>query len=502
MHRPRRVAVYLFVGLLGCLLPLGRGASAQVQAPPPAAPAPAPAPPPGTPPCVPSAPDGYPGNACVVTIDRDNPASPAAMVVRGHTSVTIVVNKARWNETVTFTTSTSQVTTVDIAGTFFKNAISPLQQLVLTQEAHSKPFIEVANGDRIGGLQKGVRDQLNAVLAALSNATVALTCLETYKVLDEPQAKFSCKPNDNLTAAVFDAAKTHAIQLMTDAATMVLPVAQYKAVDAKVSADVNATLAMPEGTPAQVAARKAALAKDDKYLTNENLLNSVIGDAQTTQKTMMETAQQLTNMAGSGAQATYTVQQARNFNSTITVAAQEVISKTSTALGTVTISWQSNPWEISTGILFSTLVARSYTNAALIVNGQPVVDSNGKNLTVVTESDSRPVVVFPLVMANYRLRGLSHYPWENRCPNHCAFLVSGGVGLNLNAKTADFAVGPSFQIGEVLFTTAAHFGRESVLTNGVTVGEQLGSSPPSPLPTANRWRTGFGFAISYVLPFQ
>ncbi len=111
-------------------------------------------------------------------------------------------------------------------------------------------------------------------------------------------------------------------------------------------------------------------------------------------------------------------------------------------------------------------------------------------------------MVFPLVMANYRLRHLSNYPWENKCPNHCAFLLSGGVGLNLTSKTTDFAAGPSFQIGEVLFTTAAHFGRESVLTSGVTVGSELGSSPPSPLPTANTWRTGFGFAVSYVLPFQ
>jgi len=498
MHRPKRGAVCLLAGLLLCLLPGSRNARAQAPTPSPA-PAPAPAPPAATtqtlPECVPSAPDGYPGNACEVTIDRISPASPASMVVRGHTTVTIRVKNARWNETVSFTTATSKVTFVDVLGTFFKNAISPLQQLVLSQQAHSKAFVETI--DSIGDAQKRVRDKLNAVLLAQSNATVALTCLETFKVLDDAAAKFSCKPNENLTSATFDAAKQHAIQLMTAAATMPLPVAEYKAVDAKVTADVTASLAMQDGAP-----KDAALAKDDVYSTNQTLLNSVIGDAQTTQKTLLETAEQLTNMAGSPVEATYTLQQPKNYNSTVTVAAQEVISKTSTALGTVTISWQSNPWEVSTGILFSTLVSRSYTNAPLIENGQPVLDSGGKTLTVVTESDTRPVVVLPLVMLNYRMRRLSGYSWENKCPNHCAFLVSGGVGLNLSTKTADFAVGPSFQIGAVLFTTAAHFGRETVLTNGVTVGEQLGSSPPSPLPTANHWKTGFGFGISYVLPFQ
>lgn len=452
------------------------------------------------PPCIPAAPDGYSGNACVVTIDRNNPASPAPMVVRGKTSITIRVINARWNETVVFTTTTSQVTAVDIAGTFFKNAISPLQALILAQQAHSRPFIAVV--DPIGVAQSSVRDKLNAVLAKLANATVALTCLETYKVLDTSKAQYVCNPNANLDTATFDMAKTNAIQLMQDAATMTLPVAEYSAVDAKVTADQTASIALPETNAAEIAAKTAALEKDDRYSTNQALLKGVIADAQTTQKTMMETAQQLTNLGGSSTEATFTVQQSPKYNSTVTVAAQEVISKTSTALASVTISWQSNPWEVSTGILFSTRVGRSFTNAPLIVNGKPVLDSSGKTLTVVTETDTRPVVVFPMVMANFRLRDLSHSAWENKCPNHCAFLLSGGVGLNLTTKTADFAVGPSFQIGEVLFTTAAHFGRESTLTNGVTVGSQLGSSPPNPLPTANKWTTGFGFVVSYVLPFQ
>jgi serine acetyltransferase len=53
------------------------------------------------------------------------------------------------------------------------------------------------------------------------------------------------------------------------------------------------------------------------------------------------------------------------------------------------------------------------------------------------------------------------------------------------SKTADFDTGISFQIGGVLITPTVHFGRDVRLSNGVTVGQELGPSPPNPLPTEN-----------------
>src|SRR5712691_2026433 len=449
-----------------------------------------------TPECVPSAPDGYTGKACVVTIDRDNPASPTTLVVRGETSVTIRVKNARWNESVTFTPVTTRVTDVDVAGTFLRSAINPLQGLVIAQKAHGGHFVKVI--DPIGDEQQKIMDRLNYASTVFANATTELTCLEKYKVLDKSNPQYVCSPNVNLDAASFQAAKEETLAKMDEAATTPLPIAENQIVSAKVAEEVKATIAMPGGS-----AKSSALERADKYLSNQAILNALITDAQTTQKTMLETMEQLSNLPGAAAEATYTIKQLPRYNSTITVTAIEIISKTSTTLASVTISWQSNQWEVSTGILFSNVVARSYTNAPLIVGGQPVRDSSGKVLTVVTESDTSPSIVFPMVMGNYRIRRLSHAKWENTwCPNHCAFLISGGVGANLTSKTAEFAVGPSFQIGQVLLTPAAHFGRESILTSGVTVGSQLGSSPPSPLPTKNRWVARFGFAISYVLPFQ
>jgi len=95
---------------------------------------------------------------------------------------------------------------------------------------------------------------------------------------------------------------------------------------------------------------------------------------------------------------------------------------------------------------------------------------------------------------------LTFSAWENKCPNGCSFLLTGGVGANLTSKTADFDTGISFQIGGVLITPTVHFGRDVRLSNGVTVGQELGPSPPNPLPTENHWVRKFGIGLSYTLP--
>jgi hypothetical protein len=74
------------------------------------------------------------------------------------------------------------------------------------------------------------------------------------------------------------------------------------------------------------------------------------------------------------------------------------------------------------------------------------------------------------------------------------------MGSNLTAKTADYAAGFSIRYRDILFTPAVHIGRINELTNGVVVGQKLGSSPPA-LPTAMHFTPKFGFAITYRLPF-
>jgi hypothetical protein len=109
-------------------------------------------------------------------------------------------------------------------------------------------------------------------------------------------------------------------------------------------------------------------------------------------------------------------------------------------------------------------------------------------------------VIAPIALVSYRINSLSNFKWETRCPGSCSFLLSGGVGANLTAKEADFDVGASFEIGGVLFTPALHFGSDVRLANGLYVGEPLGSNPPSPLPTTNKWVLKAAFAITYSIP--
>jgi hypothetical protein len=159
---------------------------------------------------------------------------------------------------------------------------------------------------------------------------------------------------------------------------------------------------------------------------------------------------------------------------------------------------------LSSGILLSSLPNRSYTISQLVINGAPVADPTnpGKYLTFINESVTHPTISFPEVLGSWRVGALSNRSWENRCPNHCAFLVSGGIGLNLSQtqKTADFSTGLSFQIGGVLFTPLAHFSRESLLIDGLYPGEILGSNPPSTLQTQNAWRVHYGIALTIVVP--
>ncbi len=454
--------------------------------------------------CVTSAPDGYSGKGgCFVEIDRNNPASPTTLIVRGNNNVTIRVVHARGNEVITFTPVTTQVAPVDVAGTFLKNAITPLQGLVGSARVIPGPFalfrenaVPVVNNDPIAiGLNNSLK-AVQKVLSDMADATAHLSCLEGYKVVVGTVGTYSCS-SDTLTPDTFEEARQTTIEAMRNAAQATLPTATLKDLETQIAADVKTSSGMTGDDKTKL------LAMDDIYQSTDTLLSSVISDTQKAQATMFETAQQLNATATAPQTAYFPIKQLGNYNSIVTIAAQEVISKTTTTLATVTINWQANHWIISTGIMFSSLKVQTFTAANLVKNGQPVLDATTqKNITVAQNSYTRPTVVVPLVMANYRLGFLSHFPLENKCPNHCAILLSGGVGLNVPQKNAEFAAGPSFQIGSVIVTPAFHIGRYTDLTNGIGVGTILGINPPSPLPTSSTWTTKFGIAVSWALPFQ
>ena len=182
-----------------------------------------------------------------------------------------------------------------------------------------------------------------------------------------------------------------------------------------------------------------------------------------------------------------------NKKATVKVTAKDVSTGTSTDVATVTITWQGTNFSLSSGILLSTMPNRTYANSPIIINGVPVLDSSGKVTTEVTESDTRPSVVTPLALFNYE------FTRKNHVGGKFGVLVSGGLGANLTTKSADYAVGVSFRYREILFSPMLHLGRESFLSNGVTVGQKLGSSPPT-LPSEQEFKPAFGLAITYRIP--
>jgi hypothetical protein len=457
--------------------------------------------------CPPSAPDGYHGGtSCTVTIDRNNPASPRTIVVRADTTVNIHLINARANEAIAFAPTTTGTPPVDVAATFLKSAITPLQSLVINQKTFLlTKSIELAGvvppADPIATTLNALIDKLDDALGQMADASVLLSCLEGYRVRTGAAKSYFCTVA-MLDSVTFPAAKNEAITSMLSAAKAPLPAASLQDVKKKIDDSVTASLALPVGNPTQTANRRAALAKDDVYLSTYNVLCAAITDTQKAQTTMLETAEQLSVLANAPPEATFPISRGKDYTATVTLVAQEVISKANVTVATVTINWQANQWAVSTGIMFSRLFSTTFSNGPLLVDGKPQFDAAGKVLTVVQQSDTRPTVMFPAVLASYRIRYLSRYNWENQCPNHCGVLVTGGVGLNLSTKTAEFAVGPSFQFGSLILTPGWHIGRQAELAQGVTVGAQFGSNPPNPLPTSTSWTAKFGLAFSYVLPFQ
>ena len=184
-------------------------------------------------------------------------------------------------------------------------------------------------------------------------------------------------------------------------------------------------------------------------------------------------------------------------NLSVAIAGTEVVSKANSTIASVPINAQATHLVLSTGIGFSNLRLNTFATSTVISGGQPVMN-NGTAETNVTGNSTDFSVIAPLVLVSYRINRRSNARWETRCPNGCSFLVGGGVGANLTSKEADFDIGPSIEIDNVLFTPALHIGRETRLADGVTVGEN--PSPASTLPTNTKTVFKWAITITYSIP--
>jgi hypothetical protein len=448
--------------------------------------------------CVSAAPSGYDHHRCLIKINREAPISPPPFLVPKGTTVYVEVVNTRPNEAVLFVPATTHTTPPDLLAAALKGAISPLQSLVFTQNVK---FLAVDGGaDPLDEKEKEMSRRLEKVQTDVLVAASAMTCLSSYQIIDATTGK--CSPASLITSSTFLDQKKIAVDFSTNAAKLSLPLSELRDLSDLVAEQYKNCLAVAQVGPEdeRIVPTGRCNLQNDRHLSNQSRFTSATSDIQKAQATLLQNVLILENWTFTPSKVAYEFTSAPLNNTVVTISGQEAVNKTSSAIATVTVNCQATPWVISTGILFSNLKFHTFTNSPIIVDGQPVLDDSGKVLTRVTQSDTSPDVVAPVLLVNYRLNKLSRAPWEQRCHNGCSFLLSGGIGANLTSKSADFDTGISFQYGSVLFTPTVHYGRENRLSNDVAVGQELGSSPPNPLPTDFHWIKKFGFAITYALP--
>lgn len=144
-------------------------------------------------------------------------------------------------------------------------------------------------------------------------------------------------------------------------------------------------------------------------------------------------------------------------------------------------------WEASAGTFFSWLPVRSFAAAPVFTNGV-ITDKT------VSQSVLHPTVV-PFAAANYRLsKDLGWSRWKS------AVYWTGAVGINPNTVSADFATGPSFSWRALMVSAFCHFGHDTKLTQGLSVGESLGAGFSGNLSTKTYWTESFAIGVSVRIP--
>ena len=176
-------------------------------------------------------------------------------------------------------------------------------------------------------------------------------------------------------------------------------------------------------------------------------------------------------------------------SASVKISAQDMLTKTTVPLATMTMSWTATRWESSVGPVFSWMRNRSFQNSPVIVNGQLQLDATGKVNTTITESDTRPSVM-PFTFAHYRMGEMASggARW--------AVLLTGGLGISPYSGSADLAAGVTVLYRSFMLTPLIHWGRDLRLADGLKPGQSLGSSPLSPLPTERFWTRTGGVAVT------
>ncbi|MGD0156155.1 MAG: hypothetical protein ABSB50_08655 [Terracidiphilus sp.] len=418
---------------------------------------------------------------------RDKPGSPQPVVVPRDTLVEIVVKNRQPLETITFLQTTDALPPSDIGLAIVKGFLPVLSGIVGHVQTKASPTEQ----DKLTRTLAEAQQQLNVL-------SDEIACLKKGKSFDEatrdqnrelhPEAEHcigALKDNDAV-----DKSRRQIVAESDPAKLIKLPVSSIKALDLEIAGHFSACWS---NTTLSADDLSQCLTDSTRYEKDQIEIDDALAKLQARQAAMITVHAALASVPDAG-DFIDDIQPSPGRKASVKITAKDSLGTTSVELGSVVISWQGSNFSVSTGILFSSLKNKTFANTPIIVNGVPVLDPSGKVTTQVTESDTVPSIVAPLIFLNYEL------PFIHPCLAKCGFLLSGGMGSNLTAKTADYAAGFSIRYRDILFTPAVHIGRINELTNGVVVGQKLGSSPPA-LPTAMHFTPKFGFAITYRLPF-
>jgi len=477
------------------------------------------------PPCAVNAPAGYHGGNCRIQIWRSVPISPpTTLSLPAGTHVYVELFEARQNESVAFTLSTQATGPHQVGPTLLPTVIPGLNtitfsSLIPSTNQQKQAFLNTLGAediakvpppaqqlaDQIEARQNELVQKTNNVLTGVQNAAVAMNCLSSYETLVAVGSGFKCSQAQMLSYEDFPTAMNTAFDKINTSTASPLRINDVSDLDSVVKTFYLTCLSyFPNmGREAGDTADKFCRGNAEALSTREGLLDTALTDIQKADDTLIQNKETLAAwvaVPSSPKVVIYKYVPPSLTNLTIAIAGTEVVSKTASPIATVTINAQATHVVISAGIAFSNLRFNTFTSSPVYAKGMPILNPDGSVKTQVYGMASDFSVIAPIALVSYRINSLSNFKWETRCPGSCSFLLSGGVGANLTAKEADFDVGASFEIGGVLFTPALHFGSDVRLANGLYVGEPLGSNPPSPLPTTNKWVLKAAFAITYSIP--
>ena len=437
--------------------------------------------------------------ACTLTINREAPSNPQTVKLNGDAVLTLRVIK-RPLESVTLDTTLTDVAGPDplaqIAGAFLPVLKDVIISAVTGLSTASKSIRDFA--PTAFSVTDPVQDLLRRLHWIDHQQDLALKSLaDAKKIIDaaaEELRKFRETPATTWTEASLYAARDPLAKQLTEAGRTSLPSGVVAAIEEALKRAREAYAALALRSPSELEMKPVVEALNGVAANQAELLAGVTS-LQTAITGLAQAAKIVAKIEPARAlrfsQDFPGPDRPRSLAAKVNVVDQ--LSKASTHIATVTATWGTTRWELSTGPLFSWMQVRTFQNSPRFVDGAPVLADDGKVNTFITESTARPTVV-PFVLGHYRLGEVGVGA------HRIAGLVSGGLGVNPHSKSVDFAGGVSVAYRLLVVSYLGHRGRDLRLLGGLQPDDSLGSSPPA-LATERFWRTRKSVAISVRIPF-